>query len=281
MSDAVGRIHTIWRFPIKSFQGESIQSTSLSESGIFADRVLALRNSETGKIVSGKHATLGEHVLAFEASYEAEPLHGKPLPTISAQVDGKQIQASDPASFAAACSAALDHPVELVAAGASDEVYESYWPELEDLPLSGASLDLPLPLAEAGSFADLEPLHILTTASLAHLKTLAAESLLDVSRFRPSLVIDTEDATGFLENDWSGKTATLGGATIEFGGPAPRCIMTTRAQAGLPRDPSVLKTLVKQNRREFMGMMMPCLGIYAKVTKPGEIQIGDALTFTD
>ncbi len=277
MSESVGRIESIWRFPIKSFQGESIASTQLSASGIHADRVLALRNTETGKIVSGKHAKLGERVLAFEARFEREPAAGEPLPPIIAKVDGKEVHSGDVAAFSAACSAALDHPVELVAPGGDAEQYESYWPEVEDLPLAGASVDLPLPLAEAGSFADLEPLHLLSTASVAHLAGLAPDSEIAVDRFRPSLLIDTGTAEGFVEHDWSGRTATLGEATLELGSAAPRCIMTTRAQQGLPRDPSVLKTLVRENRREFMGMQMPCLGIYAKVTRPGAIAVGDAL----
>ena len=59
MSSTVGRIESIWRFPIKSFQGESIERTILSESGILGDRSFALRASDTGKILSGKHARNG------------------------------------------------------------------------------------------------------------------------------------------------------------------------------------------------------------------------------
>jgi len=278
VADSVGRLQAIWRFPIKSFQGESIERTTLSASGIHADRVLALRNRETGKIVSGKHARLGDRVLGFDAWYEREPVPGEPLPAIVARVEGRELRADDPAALAAACSAALDHPVELVPASADEKVYESDWPEIDDLPLAGASIDLPLPLAEAGSFADLEPLHLLTTASLARLAALAPASRIEVSRFRPSLVVDTGDAEGFVEHDWTGRSVTLGGATLELGAPVPRCIMTTRAQAGLPKDPEVLRTLVRENRHEFMSMQMPCLGIYAKVTTPGIATVGDELT---
>ena len=280
MTTAAGQIQSIWRFPIKSFQGESIESTSLSASGIFGDRVFALRNRETGKILCGKHAKLGERILEFESRFEEEPVVGRPLPRFQASVGGKSVAVDDPEAFVSACCEALNHPVELVAAGTDPEIYETYWPDVEDLPIAGATLDFPLPLAEAGSFADLEPLHILTTASLQHLAGLAEASEIAVSRFRPSLLIDTGGAAGFVENEWTGRTATLGEATLEFGAASPRCIMTTRAQAGLPKDPTVLRTLVQQNRRDFMGLMMPCLGIYAKVTRPGGVRVGDALTFT-
>lgn len=279
MANATGTIQSIWRFPIKSFQGESVSSADLLEFGIVGDRPLALRNSESGKILSGKDAKLGERILEFSARYEAEPRSGAPLPGIQAEIDGVTLSVDDQESFVAAISKALGQPVELVTAGSKPETCESYWPELEDLPISGATLDFPLPLAEAGSFADLEPLHVLTTASLAHLAELAADSRIEETRFRPSILINTGDGIGFTENEWRGKTARLGEATLEFGEVAPRCIMTTRAQAGLPRDPTILKTLVRENRQEFMGMQMPCLGIYAKVTTPGAIRVGDELTF--
>lgn len=293
MPEAVARIDSIWRFPIKSFQGQSVERTSLSESGILGDRVLALRDVATGKMVSGKHAKLGDRVLEFEAAYEHEPVAGEPLPPIRARVDGEEIVASDTATLAARCSEALAVDVEVVASAGDDggleavpsasagDVYESYWPEVEDHPLAGVTIDLPLPLAAQGTFADLEPLHLLTTASVAKLASLMPDSEIATTRFRPSVLFDTGDAEGFVENDWCGRAATLGEARLELGAPAPRCIMITRPQLGLPRDPGILKTIFRENRLETLGMQMACLGIYAKVTRPGAIAVGDALVLDD
>ena len=58
MPNSAGRIASILRVPIKSFQGESIQSTELQEHGILGDRPLALVEKETGKVVSARHAKL-------------------------------------------------------------------------------------------------------------------------------------------------------------------------------------------------------------------------------
>ncbi|MDG2304616.1 MAG: MOSC domain-containing protein [Candidatus Binatia bacterium] len=274
------RIRSIWRFPIKSFQGESVNSALLQPQGIFADRPLALLDKGTGKILSGKNHGLGEQILTFEARYEADPVPGKPLPDVVAQVAGKECRTSDARAFASACSEALGTEVELVTAGGAPAVYDTYWPEVEGLVLSDQTIEFPLAQAEAGSFADLEPLHLLTTASMKHLAGLAANSAIDTARFRPSIVLDTGDEDGFLENDWSGCIASLGSARVEFGAVAPRCIMTTRPQAGFPRDLEVLRTLARENRQEFMGMQMPCLGVYAKVLQPGSVSVGDELTFS-
>ena len=279
MPETAGRLEAIWRFPIKSFQGESIRSTTLQANGIFGDRPLALAEKATGKVVSGKHKQLGERILEFEARYASEPGPGEPLPPVVATVDGRECRTDDPAAFTACCSEALGVEVELVVAGGARVVYETWWPEVEGVSLSDADVEIPLALAEEGSFADLEPLHVLTTASLEHLAALAPESRIATARFRPSLLVDTGDATGFVENEWVGRTATLGEATLEFGAVAPRCVMTTRPQDGLPRDIGVLRTLARENLQEFMGMQMACLGIYAKLTRPGRVSVGDRFEF--
>lgn len=271
------RISALWRYPIKSFQGESIPTTAIGEGGIFADRTLALLDKTTGKVLSGKHARLGEKVLTFRARYESEPVAGQALPPVIAEIDGETVRTDDVASFNARCSEVLGADVELSGAG-TPALYETFWPEVEGLALNG-NVEFPLPLAESGSFADLEPLHLLTTASLHHLSDRMPESQIATERFRPGILIDTGDASGFVENDWVERTASLGSAKLTFGAAAPRCVMTTRPQAGLPRDPAVLRTLARENRREFMGLQMACLGIYARVTTPGTIAVGDELRF--
>ena len=48
--------------------------------------------------------------------------------------------------------------------------------------------------------------------------------------------------------------------------PAPRCSMTIQAQAGLPKDPRVLRTIVKAGQD---------LGLYASVQTAGRVSVGD------
>lgn len=277
MPTTVGSLSSITRYPIKSFQGESIHSTVLQQQGMFADRPLALLDKASGKVLSGKHAKLGERILTFSAVYASEPVVGSVLPEIIATIDGEQYSSKDIPALNQRCSEVLDAEVEIIHAGGAPVEYESYWPEVENLPIAGSTLDFPLPLAESGSFADLEPLHILTTGSMAHLAELASGSTIRAPRFRAGLLIDSGALEGFVENSWVGCTATLGEAELEFSDLAPRCIMTTRVQGDLPKDPSILKTLVQNNQHDYMGFSMPCLGIYAKVNKPGAVSVGDSL----
>ena len=60
----------------------------------------------------------------------------------------------------------------------------------------------------AGTFFDIAVVHLLTIATINHLRALYFE----VRRFRPNIVVSTgsQDA-GFAENDWIGRTAAIGG----------------------------------------------------------------------
>jgi len=271
----------IRRFPVKSFQTGLVETADLGAEGILGDRFLGLREVGTDRVLSAKAPRIGERLLTFTAEFVAAPTPGQPMPAVTMTIDGATVSSDDPAAVGAAASAALDLEVELVTAGAGPMTYASEWPDIgEGFALSGIEIDLPSALAERGSFADLEPLHILTTASIDHIQALAPDSAITSDRFRPSLLVDCGDETGLVENAWEERTARIGGATIRFGSTAPRCVMTTRAQLGLPRDKTVLQAIAAENKRPFGGFGdFPSLGIYAEVVEPGPIAVGDTLEF--
>jgi hypothetical protein len=52
--------------------------------------------------------------------------------------------------------------------------------------------------------------------------------------------------------------------------------MPTLAQADLVRDPEVLRTLTRANRRPFGPCgLFPAAGAYAEVVTPGSVRVGD------
>ena len=54
MSDPVGNIAALWRFPVKSMRGGQLEEVELTDQGIVGDRAYALIEAETGKVVSAK-----------------------------------------------------------------------------------------------------------------------------------------------------------------------------------------------------------------------------------
>ena len=275
--EPAGFVTEIWRFPVKSMGGTRLAETPIETSGIPGDRRLALRDLDTGKILSAKQPKVATALLELDA--DLDPVTGEVMITIA----GRTVGTTDRAAAEAALSEHLDRSVRLESAVAPDDVYESYWPEVADVLLSDVSIDLPVAMSTAkDSFVDLAALQMVTTASLAALAALAPDSTISTRRFRPSLVIDTArtGAFGFVENDWRGRRARLGGVTLTLTDPSPRCVMTTVAQGDLPRDLEVLRTLARHNRVETPGLgAFACLGIYAEVATPGPVAVGDPLVF--
>ena len=271
----VGSVAEIWRYPVKSMGGDRLPETTIDAAGIPGDRRLALRDLGSGKILSAKQPRVANALLDVDT--DVDPATG----AVTITVGGRRIDTADRAAAEAALSEHLGRPVRLESSVADDDVYESYWPEVADVLLSDVSIDLPVAMSTAkDSFVDLAALQMVTTASLAALAALAPDSEIVTRRFRPSLVIDTDaaDGTGFVENDWRGRSARLGDAAITFTDPSPRCVMTTVAQGDLPRDLEVLRTLARHNRIETPGLgNFACLGIYAEVVRPGRVAVGDPL----
>ncbi len=270
-----GTITEIWRYPVKSMAGHTTTRAHLGELGIDADRRVALRELDTGKILSGKQPEIGRRLLALTPTSEAG---GNPTITIG-DVDHDLDHRED---VNTALSAYLDRPVELVEAGAEPEVYESYWPPIDGLVLSDITVDLPIAMSTGpGTFVDLAAVHVITTATIDHLQRLHPDTLVDSRRFRPSLVVDLPEAEPFDENHWEGRQALIGGAQLRLLGPTPRCIMTTLEQPDLEPAKELLRTLASSNRQSVEGLGdFACAGAYAEVDQPGVVVTGTEIVIS-
>ena len=271
MNKSLGTVAELWRYPFKSMQGERLDAVEVDSLGIVGDRRYALRDLTNGKIISAKVPSLGRPLLTCTAT-TADAVTVM-VDEVAYDIDAEQAQLD------AALTTLLDRPVRVEQAGTEAETYVSEWPELDGMALSGVTLELPL---LEGTFADLTPLHLLTTTSLEHLGRLDPTVDVSVQRFRPGIVIDHHAPDGaapsFVENEWDGLRARIGGAEITFGGATPRCIMTTLEQPGLEADKRVLQTLAAHNKRDYAGFGdFACFGVYAEVTKAGSIGVGDPI----
>ena len=90
----------------------------------------------------------------------------------------------------------------------------------------------------------------------------------DLRRFRPNFFVETvAGLEGLLESEWAGRTLRIGSVEVKCEIPAVRCGMTTNAQKELPKDNSVLRTIVKEGKQN--------LGVYASVIGNGRVTGGD------
>jgi uncharacterized protein len=265
-----GTLGSLHRYPIKSMMGEELNAVRVTPRGLFGDRAYALADSDTHRVVSAKNPKKWPGLFNFRATYVTPPetlAEAGVTPVRVTLPDGKFATTSSD-DFASTMSATLGRAVTLMTAAPASAQLEEYWPDMDGLAHRDAVTDEALP---TGTFFDLAVLHVLTTATLDTYRKLYPDGRFEPRRFRPNIIINTPGQSGFIENDWIGKTIAIGPEVkIQITGPCPRCVMTTLAQGDLPKDPGILKTAAKHNNVH--------IGAYASVIQAGLVRIGDAVS---
>ncbi|MFY9610149.1 MAG: MOSC N-terminal beta barrel domain-containing protein [Blastocatellia bacterium] len=291
----VGPLAGLWRFPVKSMTGERLEQAELTERGLLGDRAYALIDADTGKVVSAKSVRLFPGLLGCRAAFVEPPRSGSELPPVRITLPDGTSVTSDFSDVDRVLSAYFRREVTLARSAPDDFTIDQYHPDVENLDPAGhrdtiveqklgsaffadAGLASPVPV---GSFFDLFPVSVLTTSTLEQLSELQPESNFDQRRFRMNVIVGIEGA-GFVENDWIGRELAIGDAVrLNVALPDPRCVMTALAQDDLPRDTDVLRTLTRHNRVQVGAAgQFPCAGVYAVVTSPGMMRIGDRVALT-
>ena len=208
MTQPIGSIARLWRYPVKSVGGEQCERLELNARGVEGDRRYAVLNRE-GKLGSGKTTRRFRQIdglLELRAAYQGD------VPELTFG-DGMRMLASDP-QIHAALSNALKVPVTLA--------------REQDV-----------------SHLDAGPVHLITTAALAWLRAALPDALIDERRFRPNLVIDAPGGTQ-VELDWIGRTLAIGHQVrLRVTDRTERCRMVTLQQQKLPYDTRVLGSIIR------------------------------------
>lgn len=277
----IGTLTSIHRYAVKSMQGETLDRTSVDASGIPGDRRHALIDVETGSVASAKDPRRWAQLLEFRAGYAGAPERDSLVITLPDGTPVRPGMAGGDAALSAACG--RDVRVSSEPGGTYDYVWEgeNIAPaEVISSTQTGTTDDgrpisaMPLGMMAPGTFQDVAPITLMTTSALRAMAALHPDGDWSPDRFRSNLLLDT-DAEGILENSWEGARLRIGEVELEVTGSAPRCVMTTLPQLGLPRDRAVLRTIAQHNRRPFGSFgVWACLGAYATVPTPGELMVG-------
>jgi uncharacterized protein YcbX len=277
----IGHIKAIWRYPVKSMAGEQISSCLLGPKGVPGDRGWALRDEQAKEIRGANNLP---QLMQCAATYREEPSESR-IPHVQMRLPDGTTLGSDHPEAAARLSALLGRAVTLWPQQpvSNPEHYRRGAPDNPDIKqelreIFGRTPDEPIPdlsvfpqeimefTSPLGTYFDAFPLHILTTASLSMLAQRNPTARWDARRFRPHFVIETgAGLQGLVENEWLGRSVRIGALTIHCPLPTPRCVMTTLAQQGIEKDPSVLRTIVRDADQN--------VGVYATITTPGQVKI--------
>ncbi len=279
----VGVVTQLRRYPVKSMGGEIIESLSLGSGGMPGDRAWAIRDEKEGGIRGAKKFAA---LMSCSARYAEEPAVEGSSPAEITLPDGSNF-ATGVDDAGERISKFLDHPVTLWPLLPADAIdhYRRGAPPSDDMEqdlraMFGRLPEEPLPDLSVfppelfeydtppGTYFDAYPLLMMTQSSLDTMQACAPESRFDVRRFRPNFVIgETPADSEFPERDWCGGRLRIGDAVIAVEIECPRCVMTTHGLEELPKDPQLMRALV----READGN----LGVYAKVETPGRVRVGD------
>lgn len=280
----VGRIREIWRYPVKSMGGGELGEARIGERGIPGDRGWALRDEEVNEIRGAKKFPA---LLRCSARYLEEP-DGAETPVAEITLpEGTRVRSDDPRA-GEQLSELIGKRVTLWPLKPADDV-EHYRRRVPlDAPeiraLLGRLPEEPLPdlstfpqdvlkeimefAAPRGTYFDAFPVHLLTTSWLADLAAANPSARFDRRRFRPNFLIEPA-AKGKVELEWCGREVKIGDARLKIESPVVRCSMTTQPQQDLPKDPSVLRTIVRDSDQN--------VGVYASVVSSGTVHVGDAV----
>ncbi|WP_046179300.1 MOSC domain-containing protein [Domibacillus tundrae] len=261
-------IASLWRYPVKSMIGEEINACDLTEKGLLGDRAFGVIDLSSGKLANAKNPLKWPDMFQYRAAFTEPPELTKPIPPVRITFPDGQTMLSTDEEQDEKLTESFGRTVQLANPSSHDIQFEGYIPEdMKELENPGTIFTRNSPQE---TFFDIAMVHIITTSTIDTLRKHIPESRIEPRRFRPNIIIHVPDAEGFIENEWVGKVLTIGGRVqLKILQPTQRCVMTTLAQGDLPKDPNVLKSIVKNNAGSF--------GVYASVVKNGEIRIGDSI----
>lgn len=291
----VGSVAGIWLFPVKLMKGEKLEQGAFTHHGLLGDRAYALIDIDTGKVASAKSVRLFPDLFNCKAEFVEPPQKDGELPSVRITLPNGAKVTSECDDVDQVLSSFFERDVTLARAAPDNFTIDQYHPDLEDADPRGhrdavveqklgaaffTEAGMPCPVPE-GSFFDLFPISVLTTATMKQLGKLQPDSNFDERRFRMNLIVDAS-GDGFVENDWIEQELAIGDEMrIHVTMPDPRCVMTTLAQDELPRDNEILRTLIKHNRLPVAGAgRFPCAGVYGVVTIPGTLSPGDTVSLS-
>lgn len=285
----VGTVREIWRFPVKSMQGDTIASCAVSGQGVLGDRCWAMRDETREEVQWGK---MYPQLMLCSARYRGEPTAYEIAPVDVTFPDGETVCSED-ARIHEKLTELIGRPAKLWPLQPAENVafYKRYKPDEAQFVREIADAFArepgePMPdlsqfpeviidhVSVPGTFFDNEELHLVTTASMRHMASIAPDAEWDIRRFRPNFYIETSPALeGLVENAWVGKRLRIGGVTLEVSAPTVRCGMTVRPQGDLAFDKQILRAIVREADQ--------CLGVGAHCREPGTIRQGDAVELID
>jgi len=260
----IGRVDSLWRYPVKSMRGEELSEAHIGFSGVYGDRFYAFRSSAAP--VGFPHLTgrEQEQMILYRPRFKHSDKAARPPNLAEAEglAPGLTPVFADPGELAVEVETptgevlAVDDPALLRRLGDG----------------MGATVSLSLARSDR-SMTDCRPISLFALQTVRELgKELGV--VLDKRRFRANIYADLGPAAGFSEDGFVGRRLRIGSKTvISILERDSRCKMITLDPETAEANPEVLRRVARSHDGKA--------GVYAAVLVEGLVRQGDAIELLD
>jgi len=256
----IGTLESVWRYPVKSMRGESVEDVFVAYTGVMGDRLYAISSSDAPAEFPWHTNREQEEFILYSAHYR------------------NQQRTLKPRALEAAFKEALNPPyptadafaLEIVTPGGEtiDVEDPAFLAGLSD----AASGELRLHFTQKNA-VDCRPLSLFSLQTLAQLQQETAMDI-DKRRFRANFYVDWSNADGFYENELVNRRLQVGDRLeIMVRELDPRCKSITIDPDTAETQPRILKHIA----RKHDGFA----GVYAAILTEGTVKPGDDICLLD
>ena len=258
----VGKIDSLWRYPVKSMRGEELDEAFASFSGIYGDRLFAFESSASPKGFPYLTAREQQRLLQYRPHFRYPDKAARPINLTEAEKMGANPVWADFAELM------VDVETPDGKTLAVDD------PALIDMIRADIDQKHQLTLMRSErALTDCRPVSVFSLQSARQLAEETGTSI-DKRRFRANIYVNLTSAQGFAENEFVGKTLRIGPkVVVTVLERDARCVMITLDPDTGEKTPAILKKVAQAHE----GMA----GVYGAVMVEGMLHQGDSVEVLD
>jgi uncharacterized protein YcbX len=258
----VGKVDSVWRYPVKSMRGEELEEAFAGFSGVYGDRLFAFKSSASPKGFPYFTAREQRRLLQYRPHFRYPDKAARPINLTEAESMGANPLSADPSELMIDIETPNGKTLEI------DD------PDLMDMLRTDIDQKHQLTLMRSErALTDCRPVSIF---SLQSARQLAEETgtPIDKRRFRANVYVDLTSSGGFAENEFVGRSLRIGPkVVVRILERDARCVMITLDPDTTEKTPEILKKVAQAHE----GMA----GVYGAVMVEGMLHKGDPVEVLD
>jgi len=127
----VGKLKTLWRYPVKSMQGEVLETSEIGTKGLLGDRAYALWDVATNRVASAKNPKKWAALLNCHATLAQTPETNQAMPPVHIALGNGLHLTSEQSDLNTHLSDWMGREVEFLTAAPETPTLDQYWPDVE------------------------------------------------------------------------------------------------------------------------------------------------------